>query len=309
MALRFDRMRGLASAALVVAAAALASFADDDRDIHSIAADPVPAEQRHGSLAIPSGVVKYAAWYDLRVEITHDRDPARLEVFAVGDDPVLPPQTKDDKGPVWLTDKRAAEERKSWRQVSGPNCLAMSLFKGADVPGRPLVMLGVEASADKKGGVALYWRHGPAPKAAFPLYEPCSLRDAAIIVRQWGKDLKPRVIAFLAARKEETALVLRKGKRIVAVVRYQPAVPGGDPFARLVIAVDVDAKQVEGTVEFVEEKSTKALLKFAADHETKSWEPSNTGLVVSLDGRQFLVRMQDEPGAGTTYQVYEKPAP
>jgi len=59
----------------------------------------------------------------------------------------------------------------------------------------------------------------------------------------------------------------------------------------------------------VEETTTKALLKFAADHAPVEWEPRTIALVLTLDASVFVVHVQDEPGTGMTYRLYTKPAP
>jgi hypothetical protein len=300
-------------ARVVVVVAALAAYGAEG-GIEVITSDVLPPEQRHGVLDVSSGAVKYAAWGCLRMEIkrVHDvekGDAVTIVVFALGERPELPQQGKDPKCPVLMPEKTALDERKNWRQLSLDNCHAVYLGQDTGPTTRLVVVVGVAFQPDKRGGIDLFWRYGAPPKESFPLYEVWSCREALTIVAGWGAGLKPRVIPFLSSKKEETALVLRKGKRTVAVVRFQPAVQGGNPYPRIIISSDVDAQHADGAVVLAEERTSKTLIKFAADHPSKDWDRATVSFLVTVSGRSFFVLMRDDAALGLVYDVYEKPAP
>jgi len=302
-------MRAFAAVALLFGGSPEISAAADG-GVEVVTWDALPAEQRGGAIDVPAGTLKHASWGDLRMEIKHPAglEVAHLEVFLVGDHPTLPQEGKEPKAPAVMDDKKALQEKKEWRSISGPDCPATLLSQGTNPAAQAVVVVGVELRADKKGGIVLYWRFGMPPKTSHALYEQWAVEDSARIVKRWGADLKPRVVPFLTAKKEETAIVVRKGKRVVVVVRFQPAVQGGDPYPRLYISVDPEAERADGPVELAEEKTSKTLLKFAADHATKSWDRKSTSFLVTVDVRSFLVRMADDPAAGLVYEVFTKPA-
>ena len=109
--------------------------------------------------------------------------------------------------------------------------------------------------------------------------------------------------------KDAAVLVLCRGARPVAVVRFKPSVPGGDPYDRLLVHVDAKAAETAtGLVAFEpEEKPSRPLTKFLSAHESKSWDPKIVTLILSLDGRRFIVRMAEDPALGTVYHVVAKP--
>ena len=301
--------RGRWSAAVVLAAA-VTLFADEEYfPITSVVAEPLRMEHWHDVLEVPAGTVKYASWGDLRMEIEHRPEVVTMQVFVVSEEAKLPQRGAEPKKPVLVPDRRALDERKDWRPVSVAMCRTINLAQGKSAVTQQVLVVGVDASPDKKGGAVLYWRFGLPPRQKHPIFEPWAPADVPVIIEdRWhAKDLKPRVIPCMSAKKEETVLVLRKGKRIAAIVRYQPAVAGGDPWARFYIAVDAEAEHVVGDVALTEERSTKATLEFKKDHGEKEYDPKNTALELTLDGHVFMVTFETDPKAGAAYAVYEKP--
>jgi hypothetical protein len=283
---------------------------DEQPPIRCVTGESLPIEQWHDVLEFSAGAVKYAAWGDLRFEVTTKIGATYvLHAFALSATSKLPERDKDPKAPVWLPDKRALDEKKDWVSLSDPTCPAVQLAQG-EIATQQVVVIGVSGNQDKKGSALLWWRFGLPPKEKTPVYETWGVGDAKIIMEdRWhAPDLKPRVVPCVSEKKEDTFLVLHKGKRVVAVLRLKPAVPGGDPYERALISVDADAQRAVGTVNLAAEASTKVLVKFMTDHAAKEFDPRTATFLLSLDGKTFFVIFGKSSDAARTFEIYDKPS-
>jgi hypothetical protein len=304
----FDVALALAAAALLLHPG-VGRGEGEEEPVRCVTGSPLPMEQWHDAVDVPAGALKYATWGDLRIEVTVKQGaPVRLHAFTVSKTGKLPERDKDPKAPTWVQDKRAVDEVKTWFSLSDPDCRSVELGQG-EIATQRILVIGVDANPSKKGAAVLWWRYSLPPKEKTEVFATWGVGDAKIIMEdQWkAPDLKPRVVPCVSEKKEDMLLVLKKGKRIVAVLRYSAPVPGGDPYERSKISVDAEAQRAPGAADLVPEPSSKALEKFMADHKPKEMDPRTATFLLTLDVKVWFVISGKTIDGARTWEIYEKP--